>query len=654
MKDVFNDAIESTKQCGHTSYQCIKEKVLDFMTEKTSGIIQSEKIDLGYFYEYWKYIAALTRLYSRVQEEDWKINDIGSFFIKILNSANGNNGIKWNWDISCDSIREDVLTKVHEIFGNFSPEINLLEMAYLYTLNDFTTSIEKETWLKNDAGLQPPSNLMNFNFDIISCIQDVANKSEDNKKKQSFYDGRVHKYKKDIHNTPCANLKKFSTCKSYCHWHQKYFNGKNKQEFLTIMKYAMPQRKMVMESTISEKELARKIFGESHLKDSPKLITPMSMPIFCHKVGVGFYGEDGGILPKVCSDFFPTPTDQGICLTQNLELDEIMQRKELYEDMFETSKQSSKSKIDGGTLLSEITFVIFTDSGNPLSQSYPRESGIQIGEIKFQLHQPNEFAKILIGNNYETDLIPLTLNRGTEYFIKVSPKGQVVSQSIRDIKPMQRKCHLEEEVSVSSVFKVYTENNCLYDCYVTLSQEQCKCIPWDFFTKTIKYHECDVFGRSCFYGKMANLIQAPENHCLHCIKECNYIKYNKIVEKAETLPSTYGDKETFFDYILDKNNVLVEEGFKRGFDSFLQRDSISSNKNYTNLRKRFIADAIIVHLNFQKPDVTSINLKYSTDDKFANFGGSFGIFAEIIGCSFLGLLNIFIICLKILMSSIKT
>ena len=73
MKDVFNDAIESTKQCGHTSYQCIKEKVLDFMTEKTSGIIQSEKIDLGYSYKYWKYIAALTRLYSRVQEEDWKI-----------------------------------------------------------------------------------------------------------------------------------------------------------------------------------------------------------------------------------------------------------------------------------------------------------------------------------------------------------------------------------------------------------------------------------------------------------------------------------------------------------------------------------------------------------------------------------------------------
>ena len=174
MKDVFNDAIESTKQCGSTSYKCVKQKVLQFASEKTSDILKSDKIDLGYVSNYWKYVAALTRLYSRVQEEDWKVNDIGSFFTKILNSANG---IKWKWDLSCASIREDVLAKVHEIFGNFGEEINMIELAYLYTLNDFATSIEKETWIPNDAGLQPPSNLMNFNIDIVSCIQEVANKS---------------------------------------------------------------------------------------------------------------------------------------------------------------------------------------------------------------------------------------------------------------------------------------------------------------------------------------------------------------------------------------------------------------------------------------------------------------------------------------------
>ena len=144
MKDIYDEAKETTKECGSLDYNCLKQNVLQFATEKTLGINQSEEFNFGSVYDpnwtwNWMYVSALVRHYSRVQEEDWKINDIGSFFIKILNSANGNNGIKWNWDISCDSIREDVLTKVHEIFGNFNTEINLLEMAYLYTLDDFTT-----------------------------------------------------------------------------------------------------------------------------------------------------------------------------------------------------------------------------------------------------------------------------------------------------------------------------------------------------------------------------------------------------------------------------------------------------------------------------------------------------------------------------------
>ena len=35
---------------------------------------------------------------------------------------------------------------------------------------------------------------------------------------------------------------------------------------------------------------------------------------------------------------------------------------------------------------------------------------------------------------------------------------------------------------------------------------------------------------------------------------------------------------------------------------------------------------------------------YTTWDKFANFGGNFGIFAEITGVSFLGVLNLIFLC----------
>ena len=184
IKDVYFDAIESSKSCNNTSSNCIKETIFAFFIEKTQSINDYETVELGYFDSNWKYLAALTRLYSRIQEEDWNTYDIGSFFVKILNSANWKeyNTDKWRWE-SCPSLREDVLEKVHEIFGNFGEDINMIEMAYLYTLNDFTTATRNERKISKYGlrahpsssgtliGLKPPSNLENFNVELISCLQ---------------------------------------------------------------------------------------------------------------------------------------------------------------------------------------------------------------------------------------------------------------------------------------------------------------------------------------------------------------------------------------------------------------------------------------------------------------------------------------------------
>ena len=61
-------------------------------------------------------------------------------------------------------------------------------------------------------------------------------------------------------------------------------------------------------------------------------------------------------------------------------------------------------------------------------------------------------------------------------------------------------------------------------------------------------------------------------------------------------------------------------------------------------------DLIIIHLRFLDPEIDLVSLRYSVLDKFANFGGNFGIFAEITGCSFLGMLNFIILLFKILFS----
>ena len=561
------------------------------------------------------------------------------------------------------------MTKVHEIFGNFGEEMNMIELAYLYTLNDYTTSMEDErTFSKygltrgyfpsgDPPGLEPPSNFENFNAELVSCIKEVFNKSEVVINKPSFYDGAVQSHKNKLHHFPCQSLRKFPSCNSYCSWHEKYFIQNNKEELFTIMKYALPQRMIKLDTTDSEQKVAKKIFGDSHVKESPKLITPISMAIFCHKIDDGFLGDEIGINQKVCNDFFPTPTDQGICLTRNFKLDDIMKFETSYETVFETSQQVPNSNINGGTLWSETTLVIFTDATNFLSQSYPRESNIDLGEIQLQLHQPNELGKMLTESNYEENLVPLKLHRGTEYFISIDPKGQIVSQEMKDLEPMERKCYLEGEVSDSSLFKVYTENNCKYECLVSLAKERCKCIPWDFFSKERNEQECDVFGRSCFYDALANLTQAPENNCKHCIQECDFIKYNKRITKEQTFPVEYYTDDFFEDYLFDNNNTFAETGFKKGFDSFTNRRISSSpgdSNEYSILRGYLIEDMIIVHLKFQQPDIGAIDIKYTMDDKIAKFGGIFGIFSQTTGCTFLGILNILILLIKLFLALIKT
>ena len=50
------------------------------------------------------------------------------------------------------------------------------------------------------------------------------------------------------------------------------------------------------------------------------LIWAMSMTIFCHGITTGYAGDDFVDSVRFCNDFFPAPTDKGICMTKNLNI----------------------------------------------------------------------------------------------------------------------------------------------------------------------------------------------------------------------------------------------------------------------------------------------------------------------------------------------
>ena len=67
------------------------------------------------------------------------------------------------------------------------------------------------------------------------------------------------------------------------------------------------------------------------------------------------------------------------------------------------------------------------------------------------------------------------LEANNEYFIDVIPTGQISTKNFKSLDLSQRQCLLENDVSKLSQFKIYTENNCKYECYVTLAKNECKC-----------------------------------------------------------------------------------------------------------------------------------------------------------------------------------
>ena len=66
-----------------------------------------------------------------------------------------------------------------------------------------------------------------------------------------------------------------------------------------------------------------------------------------------------------------------------------------------------------------------------------------------------------------------------------------------------------------------------------------------------------------------------------------------------------------------------------------------------------MSNIIIVRLKYKSSEIemNKLDVRTTTTDKIANFGGTFGIWAELTGCSLLGFINLIIISFKLLLTS---
>ena len=171
-------------------------------------------------------------------------------------------------------------------------------------------------------------------------------------------------------SSPCSRPVQIQDCTEYCDWHQHFITTTKSDEFLTLMKYGLPQRKWMSDSISQvEKKLSLKLHGESNVNfELTPAQTPVPFSVLCErrlggKKEIGFIGENVGWLEPVCNQFFPTPTNQGICMTENFNIQEVLHGYEKYDQLMESSQQSKVvKKIDGGTIWGRKTFVITAQS----------------------------------------------------------------------------------------------------------------------------------------------------------------------------------------------------------------------------------------------------------------------------------------------------
>ena len=115
-----------------------------------------------------------------------------------------------------------------------------------------------------------------------------------------------------------------------------------------------------MEQILAEKELAEKLFGKNRIKGLKHMTTPFPLPFICYNEKEGFVGDDLGMFAKACNEFFPTPTDQGICLTKNLDIKEVIKSEKTLDYLFDSHLQDSKKSAKEGTLATQSTLIFFT------------------------------------------------------------------------------------------------------------------------------------------------------------------------------------------------------------------------------------------------------------------------------------------------------
>ena len=110
----------------------------------------------------------------------------------------------------------------------------------------------------------------------------------------------------------------------------------------------------------------------------------MPLVIFCKDdINQEWQGDDIRLFTsRFCSNFYPTPTDQGLCMTKNLKIDNLMSVSDGFSEIYETDKQKVPHLIQGNRINAKATYIIATNSNDNLTiKTFLRSKKMTSGKV---------------------------------------------------------------------------------------------------------------------------------------------------------------------------------------------------------------------------------------------------------------------------------
>ena len=233
-----------------------------------------------------------------------------------------------------------------------------------------------------------------------------------------------------------------------------------------------------------------------------------------------------------CSDFLPSFTNNGLCLTRNgASLNQIFisnSHLRAFQTIFHPKHYNpSVKKIETDHSGYHFTFVLDANTYKDLKRGLDWNSSSNT-VFTLGIHSPNDTADI---RGWYQKIV--TVSPGYITRINIKPSQLTSDESIRGLDMKTRKCNFPDENSELSSMKWYSKVNCLLDCNMEFAESICGCRPWDYPTsdqinKTLISHQlriCDFYGNTCFNGALRKITPQCNSKCISNCEEVNYSMY---------------------------------------------------------------------------------------------------------------------------------